>query len=430
MSYTGLRVFTPLLDGAVFVADVSDQVSGYRRSIRRNGGYWLGDFTLNDEPNNLAKFFYERLGCHFVETAGGYTTWEGLIYEMEFTLNGVTRRRSLDTLANYVKTTYLDTAGVAQESAAAVNDESIARYGRKEEMLLLDGFEQAAAEARRDTYLRENGWTWPRVVGMGLGRSDIQLTIALCGYVHTANWRYESVGDGTTGNLSDWLKAIIETDCEFLQVGSITENTMQVRKETNTPQRAWDVLNELLDLGDTAGNPYRLYVDNQRRVTYEPLSKEPLYWLRGGMLYNSAGGSGAANPWLLKPGVIRDTSYPIRRKELGAWLDDARDCLIDEIELGDSGITLKTDEFEEGDLLAAQQDYAAMLENEAGGGGTGGIGSGSIGGGGVSKKPGLNWKRKIGLTPGTDEWEKASKASWEDKQAQISGWKKKRKKKG
>lgn len=426
MSYSSLRVYSPLLQGAEFIADITEQVSGYRRSIRRNGGYWLGDFLLYDEPNNLAKFFYERLGCHFVETAGGFVTWEGLIYEMEFTLNGVTRRRSLDTLANHVKTTYLDTAGAAQESTAVTNDESIARFGRKEEMLLLDGVAQAAAEARRDTYLNENGWTWPRVVGMGLGRSDLQLTVALCGYAHTANWRYESVGDGSTGNLSDWLRAIIETDCEFLQAGSIAENTMQVRKETNTPQRAWDVLLDLLDLGDTAGNPYRLYVDNQRRVTYEMVNKQPLYWLRGGTLYNSAGGTGAADPWLLKPGVIRDTSYPVRRKEHGAWLDDARDCLIDEIEVGESGIVLKTDEFEEGDLLAAQQDYAAMLENEDGGGFSGGGSYAGVG----SKKPGLNWKRKVGLVEGTDEWERAKKATWEERQAMISAWRKKRKKKG
>lgn len=411
-----MRIYSPLLDGAAFIEDVSDLATGYRRSIRRQGGYWLGEFLYNNEPNKMAQFFYERLGCHFVEVSGGFTTWMGMIYEMEFTLNGVTRRRSLDTLANYVTTTYLDTAGEVQTSAAATNDESIARFGRKEEMLLLDGYEQAAAEARRDTYLKENGWTWPRVVGLGLGRADIQLSIALCGYSFTANWRFESAGDGSTGNLSDWLRSIIQTDCEFLTPGSIAENTLQVRKETSTPQRAWDTMMELVELGDTAGNPYRLYVDNGRRAIYEPISKEPLYWLRGGELYNTAGGTATVDPWQLKPAVIRDTSYPVRRKELGAWLDDARDCLIDEVEVGNSGIVLKTDEFEEGDLLAAQQDYEAMLENEQGGGN--------------AKKETLNWKRKIGLKEGTEEWERASKMSEAEKQAAIDAWKKKRKKKG
>jgi hypothetical protein len=42
----------------------------------------------------------------------------------------------------------------------------------------------------------------------------------------------------------------------------------------------------------------------------------------------------------------------------------------------------------------------------------------------------LNWKRKIGLKPGTPEWERASRASWSEKQAMINAWKKKRKKKG
>jgi len=48
----------------------------------------------------------------------------------------------------------------------------------------------------------------------------------------------------------------------------------------------------------------------------------------------------------------------------------------------------------------------------------------------VGGKERLNWKRKIGLKPGTAAWDAASGASWSEKQAMIAAWKAKRKKKG
>jgi len=48
----------------------------------------------------------------------------------------------------------------------------------------------------------------------------------------------------------------------------------------------------------------------------------------------------------------------------------------------------------------------------------------------VGGKERLNWKRKIGLKPGTAAWDAASGASWSEKQAMIAAWKSKRKKKG
>ena len=57
-------------------------------------------------------------------------------------------------------------------------------------------------------------------------------------------------------------------------------------------------------------------------------------------------------------------------------------------------------------------------------------GGGSGGGESIGSKERLNWKRKIGLKPGTAAWDAASKASWSERQAMIAAWKAKRKKKG
>src|SRR3990167_3301456 len=88
------------------------RAQGWRRSIRAVGGYWQGEFTLHGTPNDLSRFFYEYLGYHLEERSAGHKTWEGLVYEMELTTDGVTRRRTLDALYNHVRVKYRSTTNV------------------------------------------------------------------------------------------------------------------------------------------------------------------------------------------------------------------------------------------------------------------------------------------------------------------------------
>jgi hypothetical protein len=156
----------------------------------------------------------------------------------------------------------------------------------------------------------------------------------------------------------------VGTDCQFLSAGTIESNTRQVVKDTNLPQRSLDVINELASLG-ISDVPARFYVDNDRRAFYRTIDTDPAYYLRDGVFYTSAGGTTAANPWSLKPGVVRDMDYPIKKTEYGAWLQDARDFYISEFEVSDAGVFYKTDEFDESELLANQQRYEKMLEDMA-----------------------------------------------------------------
>jgi hypothetical protein len=398
-----LRLYHPVLAGAAFLEDISAKASPtWRRSTRRDGGYWRGSFTLTGERDRLALFFHERLGAHVEEKYGGFKTWEGMVYEMDLTLEGTTRRRSLDLLSNYVTSTYINTTGDINTSTAAQNETSIARYGRREELLTLDGYPQTASEKRRDTWLKENAWPWARPVGAGEAIGSDQLTVVVCGYVFTANWRYTAIGDGSIGYASTYISEMVESDCEFLSAGIINENTLGVKKEPSIPSRTYDVISEQAGLGDASGNPWRFYVDNDRRANYQMIDTTPVYYLRGGRLFASAGGSQEIVPWIVKPGVARDMNYPISRSEYGGWLPDARDFYIEEVEAGPGGLSLKTELFEESEILAAQQAYEQALEDA-------GTGSGD---------DRLNWKRKVGLTPDTPEWEEAvrlGKKAWYEK---------------
>lgn len=365
-----IRLYTPVWAEQKFVKDLTYQISGWRRSIRSQAGYWLGDTFLDEEYTSLqdlVKFFYEYLGYHWQEVVGGQRTWQGMIYEMDLTVHGVTRRRSFDELVNYVKSTYIDpTTNTTLETSVASVAASITKYTRKEDLLLLDGFPLASAEARRDTFLREHAWPVARTVGVGFGEDvGSRLDISVAGYAMTASHRFESAGDGSMDNLSTWIREILQTDCPLLKIGSIQSNSIQVKKETQTPQRASDVILELTSQGDADGNPYRFYVDDDRRANYVKIDRTPLYYLRSGGLVTSAGGKTAVNPWLVRPAVVRDLTYPTRKNEVSGWLDDARDFYVEEVEVGTgAGLVLKTDLFEETEILAAQQEYTAQLEQQ------------------------------------------------------------------
>lgn len=466
-----VRIYNPITEGPVFSFDATQRMEGYRRTIRSMGGYWDGSFLLRGEIGELGQFFDNWLGYRVKETGAGTLTWRGFVWEMQLVHKGVARVRSLLDLSNYVYATYVTTDDPPQvvTSSAAQNALSVARYGRKEQLLLLDSYPQTAAEAKRDTYLTDHAWSYSIPVDVNLDRplGDTYIEVFLAGDVWTANYRYESVtgldenqgaisytdesgaetftdagqdftawqttsgnalysiwvhnsdgstswgylgakvsnteirvysdqalttagwnGDGDTsktpssysiyGPVSEWIKDIVNTDCEFLSVGSIEQNLLQTHQETSIPRRAWDIMKELTELGDKNGNPYRLYADLDGYMHYGQIDTDPLYYLWNGKYYNSAGGTQVeANPWQLQPGVVRDLSYPQKQTEYLPWLTDIRDFYVTEWEVGvNFGARPKTDFYAAEDILTAQMNYNQILmrrRRDQSGGGSGGV---------------------------------------------------------
>lgn len=428
-----LLVKDSVLSSASGGLELTDINSGYKRSIKLNGGFWLGEVVINKTDSGLddlwlSQFFYEKLGNHFEEKSGGLITWEGLVYEIDYTYsdrrgNTTTRRRSLDTLRNYLTGVYTDSDGVTQYTSAASKAQSIARYGRYEDYVSVDRLGLTAAERMRDTKLKELSWPWAHTIGTGQGGSE--LTIMLAGYIFTGNWRHATSADGATGNISTWISNLITADCPFLRVGSISTNTIQVTRSLPDKVRVMDLIQNLTEQGDANGNPWRFYVDKGRRAHYGQIDTTPQYYLRDGELYSASGGAPQDNPWLVRPGVIRDMSYPFRRKELGAWLSDGRDFLASEIEVGTgSGLVLKTELFEESELLAAQNEYAARVQAKQQS--TGGKNTTSSTG-----KKHTNWKRVWNIPAG--EWDNYIPGStnyWQNKQDRINIEREKKRKRG
>jgi len=374
-----IKLYTPINRGRHFIKDITEDAIGWRRSMRAMGGYWMGSFRLESKTKftggkggsqELLDNFYNWLGAEIVEESGGFQTWQGLVYSMDLTHKGLIRRRSLDLISNYVKVEYVDDEGDDGSTAAAENTDSSGLFGRKEALLSYDGIGETAADAFRDRYLKENAYPYPRVVGVNpavdmLGTDEPLTTLEVncCGYIFTGNWRFESVGDGSQDNLSDWISEIVTTDMEFVDVGVINTNTVQVYKQNSSPRRAWDVVRGLVEIGDTDGDPYYFMVGNNRLAYYGQIDTNPKYYLREGKVYAAPSGNTPADIWRMRPAVVRDMDYPVTRYWSGGWLNNIRDFYMEEYECSvDTGLTIKSNQFDESEILISLASYLKRNE--------------------------------------------------------------------
>jgi len=385
-----LSLYTNVLDpGHGFVASLTNAAPDWKRTVDAIGGSLEGSFTLNPaavSPTGAAPTHFTAfdtwLGYHLVEKYGGLTTFEGMITELELWHQGTRRIRTLALMANAVRATY--TALVWQIGGGftyqtrwtswAVNAQSIAQYGRREQQLQLDACPQLTAEAKRDTTLGIFAWPWPRAIG-SVSDTTTRLYVQVAGYLSTAAWMFVQTGDNLDHDVSHWIAAIIGTafglsskhggavagagDCQFLKTGTIDTNTLQVTETTISPQRAGNLLVELCELGDSTAKPWQLTTNPGRTVDYHQLDTTPRYYIRRGQVYDSLTAGTPTPPWTLRPAVIRDMTYPKpSRVERGSFLSDPRDIYVEQIEATAAGqVSLRTSLFDKYDLLANQMDY-------------------------------------------------------------------------
>lgn len=226
----------------------------------------------------------------------------------------------------------------------ALNDRSIARYGRRELIVDAGNMPAAGAEDFRDTQLAALAWpqiSAPELAEEGAVEPDAaRLEIEMVGYWSTAFWRYLTVfTDGAGAAKGDVITDILTTDCDHLSAGIIRANSSLVRLGAESEGRlAGDVLAEIVESGDGA-DVYRLQVDGQRRVVYEAIDAGTVgLYRRDGRYYQLAGGQAAVNPFVVPAGVVlRDADWPGGEQHYAGFLTNAADSIIEEIEVTGAG---------------------------------------------------------------------------------------------
>jgi len=354
-----LTLFSSVLLGQGFLEDITPRAKGWERSIRLNGGPWLGSFTLEDELPVLMEWFNNRMGDHIEERSGGGLTWSGMIYDMELSAGGVRQWRSLDNMFNKAWAYYVTSGGARLDTGYYQSLPSIARYGAKENVLANTFVNSVNAQSICELYIAENAYPWARPKGISLGsHGKPSLTVGVAGYVYTANWQYldwtwtDASYIDVDVTIHDWLYEVLgdATRLPFLTRGIVGANTMSVKKYQGTPIRVWDWIQQMLKRGNGATppartGPYRMYVTQNRVAHIDIVDPTPVYFLQGGKLTDGMGNPLDKTPYQIVPGVVRNLEYPMATIEPGSTLTDFRDILVAEVAVDSAGqLSLRTTE--------------------------------------------------------------------------------------
>jgi hypothetical protein len=350
-----LSVKNPLTaSGPKMIDNLTGRVFNYRFSRRLIGGDWLATFNLSGVESTLKTFFLTKLNFQFLHHWAQQKAWEGYIYEMDLTAQGITRRMSMSTVRNKIKAKFTDENGDIQETQWYEDTNSTRNFGTIEQIIWLEDVILETAQATAQTYLKLAAWPEPKVINIRETR-EISLEVTCAGHVFSLNNKYVTAGDGTQQNVSTYIKDIVDTDVEYVTAGRIDTNTTKVKTSFDRDMRAWDAIVELVEVGD-ASVPYVVQVQNGRRLTYwDPPPNPTIFW-QANAVTSKAGTNYLNTPYKIRPGIMRDQTWGRREAvHTDSYLQSRADAIISEIEISDTSPVpmLKAEDYDDSDYMTA-----------------------------------------------------------------------------
>jgi len=296
--------------GLAYTGDLTYHALGWKRSSRAVGGYWSGSFQLSSETLSKAEldnFYNNMLGTRLVETAYGMTSWEGMIWQMDYHQRGSIFRRTLDKelFHNRIAVWYSDDIGNRAKTAQANNTASQEEYGICSLVVSLGGANAAAATAMRTTLMSAHEWPRSREVGtLTIGEGDRPsndyITVTVGGYWQTLNWVYRI---STITDTPNAIFTALLAAAEFVSEGRIEANTDVVRLDCfPIPLQFGDAMERVINFGDSGGFVWQGGVYADRKFNYEKAPQAWEYQYRDGRLLDKAG-QDVPFP-LLEPGFL------------------------------------------------------------------------------------------------------------------------------
>ena len=269
-----------------FEKSADERNSGYREldfSKRAEGGYYRASFSIRESTEFLADFVHNALGRE-VKILGnaGQQAWEGFIYELEYDAGRVVYKVDLGDMANAVWVRYrIRGTSTTSRSTTQTDEDSIARYGRKE--FILSGGElesSAVADAITTQYLSLHSWPRPSPARIDPEKdlSEYPVVNVKCrGWIDTLNWMvYNQTTDtdaqGSSAEVAAVLGTIGSTDATvgyFIESVDVRTNSTSISKEYDADRRGGDIIQDIARVGDSAGNRWLAYMDDSREFVFE-----------------------------------------------------------------------------------------------------------------------------------------------------------------
>lgn len=345
-----LLLYQRPMQGTAPVMNLTPYVDDWTDATERIGGYTTGAFSIENKMGReeLASFYDAFLGNVVKRGSYGMVRWEGLIYEMRLTVDGMTFVRSLapEWWHNKVKIVYSDDIGSRAEVTWSEDTDSSDQWGEMHYLISLGGCTSAAATALQARHLAEYGWPRSRMVGnlspvpSPARGGGARLDVFCAGFWSTLNWRYRET------TLTDTASTCVSTfvaASEFVTAGRIETNALSTRCDAYpNPQRLGDLIRGIMEEGDSSGNIWQGGVYAGREFVYEQAPTSAKYQWRDGRLWERFGAE--ADPELVDAGqLVYNAAAPgNRRPGAGSniW-DDPHLALIDKVEFDQkTGVTL------------------------------------------------------------------------------------------
>ena len=313
-----------LHDGSQFGQLIQDA------EVVTNAEYRFSFYVRADSASTSAGFFIrdQDNAVNIIEGADGY--------DLVGTIRAQYRRVSVDfTIPAGCTTIRLNLTNISQTNAAYfdeaslvrlidgkpdnsftdfyTNDQSIARYGRKE--LTVNARDKTLAQAQTLAQTELKKRAWPRIQPTGFDtdqRADKPtLTIYAVGYIVTTLYRYAPVGNGYIRDAGVLAEEAITNNANFVSARNVATLGVKTRFSQDDPPRVFDLLQIVASEGGSSDGIIEIDVDKDRGISIKPMDKtKPRYYLRGGQIYDSPGAKHPVNARLVVPGLVKDMDYP------------------------------------------------------------------------------------------------------------------------
>jgi len=314
----GSGTYTP--QGTLVSALLAGTLASYQHEILADGGWWSASMSMSLPFAEAEDWFENGLNRHIeVYNPALERVWAGFVDQVSLSagtlqavrgpLMDVVNRGSVVYTPILDATTTPPTEGSESTTTIADDAASQALYGILEGVIaggrLLDDGTTDDAEMLRDTYIQENK---DPQTGEDLDLTGGQATVVtldLLGYVHRLQkWIYQDVTAATV-QVDAKIPLVIAADPNgMFSAGTIDANALLASRHEDDNRTAWDVLQELVSLGDAASNRYTLGVYGGQEINYNvvPTTAEYQHSIASNEMQVETYGSGSrVYPWDVLP---------------------------------------------------------------------------------------------------------------------------------
>lgn len=315
-----IAVHKPLVRGGGYAFDLVDSVVSYNHEIDAVGGYWTAGIQITATVEEATDWYEHGLGRQIlVYNPNANIVWRGFVNQIAINM-GVqsetlgplmdTGNRASVTYTPKDFSVYPPVTGTGTVTPIAENLTSQAKYGIVEKVVSGGTCTDLAATKIRDVYLLENAY--PKTSG-GISLSpgageNISITLDCLG---NAWWLTAYVYDNVTPGyiyVSDKIKDIIGFDPNnylSTKYNNIADNLFLTQEMETETRFAWDIIKELLALGNDTDDTRRLfgvyndllcfYYNMPNKIEYNHFLADPLQ-----RVVDMAGNT--VLPWDVRPG--------------------------------------------------------------------------------------------------------------------------------